>query len=306
VRLVQHKEEAWWFYRFLSNFYDKLVNPLFWTARMRDECLVLAKLNHPDLNVIDVGSGTGFNTEGIVKHIPASQVTCVDQSPHQLARAKRKEVIKYCTFLLGDAENIPAETDSFDRYTSTGSIEYWPNPQQGLMEAYRVIKPGGIALMVGPIEPKGPIAKFLANTWMLFPKEEEYFQWMKGAGFEDIQHVYTAPHWIPGREKYGIGISGRKPESGVSPGWQPIASVTESGEKKSMSFGRKVQLFFRVIIGSLAGFFFIPGALIGYLFAIGKQNHLPKEQREKLNAYQISVLVILGLLLLFVIYKIVS
>lgn len=272
---------------------------------MRDECLVLAKLNHPNLSVIDVGSGTGFNTEGIVNQIPASQVTCVDQSPHQLARAKKKAVLQHCTFLLGDAENIPAETDSFDRYTSTGSIEYWPHPQQGLMEAYRVIKPGGIALMVGPIEPKGPIAKFLANTWMLFPKEEEYFQWMKGAGFVDIQCVYTAPHWIPGREKYGIGISGRKPNPGVSPGWQPLSPPTGMETKPTMSFGRKILLFFRVIIGSLAGFFFIPGALIGYLFAIGKQNHIPKDQREKLNGYQISVLVIIGLLLVFIFYKIV-
>ena len=50
---------------------------------MRDESLVLAQLNDPGLNVIDVGSGTGFTTQGIVRHISATQVTCVDQSPHQ-------------------------------------------------------------------------------------------------------------------------------------------------------------------------------------------------------------------------------
>ena len=33
MRLIQHKREAYWFYRFLSRGYDRWVNPLFWTAR---------------------------------------------------------------------------------------------------------------------------------------------------------------------------------------------------------------------------------------------------------------------------------
>ena len=34
-RLIQHKAEAYWFFRFLSPLYDRWVNPLFWTAEMR-------------------------------------------------------------------------------------------------------------------------------------------------------------------------------------------------------------------------------------------------------------------------------
>lgn len=37
----------------------------------------------------------------------------------------------------GDAEDLPFPTDSFDRYVSAGSIEYWPEPQRGIKEAYR-------------------------------------------------------------------------------------------------------------------------------------------------------------------------
>ena len=37
----------------------------------------------------------------------------------------------------GDAEDLPFHTDSFDRYVSAGSIEYWPEPQRGIKEAYR-------------------------------------------------------------------------------------------------------------------------------------------------------------------------
>ena len=37
----------------------------------------------------------------------------------------------------GDAEDLPFPTDTFDRYVSAGSIEYWPEPQRGIREAYR-------------------------------------------------------------------------------------------------------------------------------------------------------------------------
>lgn len=57
-----------------------------------------------------------------------------------------------CT-LQGDAEDLPFKTDSFDRYVSAGSIEYWPEPQRGIKEAYRVIKEDGIACMIGPVYP---------------------------------------------------------------------------------------------------------------------------------------------------------
>jgi SAM-dependent methyltransferase len=150
LRTVQHKKEAYWFYRFLSIFYDNYVNPFFWTSQMRTESLHLAKLTRADLLTIDVGSGTGFTTQGIVQQIDAKKVTCIDQSPHQMAHAKKKEDLTDCTFNLGDAENLPYPTDHFDRYVSAGSVEYWPDPGRGIAEAFRVIKPGGTALLIGP------------------------------------------------------------------------------------------------------------------------------------------------------------
>lgn len=40
--------------------------------------------------VVDVGGGTGFCTQGIVQHVRPENVTLIDQSPHQLAKARRK------------------------------------------------------------------------------------------------------------------------------------------------------------------------------------------------------------------------
>ncbi|MEL6865382.1 MAG: methyltransferase domain-containing protein [Bacteroidota bacterium] len=294
MRLIQHKQEAYWFYRFLSIFYDDYVNPLFWTAQMRDQSLELAQFESHH-QVIDVGSGTGFTTSGIVQEVPASQVTCVDQSPHQMAKAKQKAVLQDCHFQLGDAENIPFPTDHFDRYVSAGSIEYWPDPQKGITEAYRVIKPDGIALLIGPLEPANGIARFLANTWMLFPKDREYRQWYERAGFVDIQVRYIKPQWHNSTAQYGIAIAGRKPNAGESP-----MTKGQNGEatKESIGILRFLQIFWRVLVGSIAGFVFIPIALIGYLFKPFRANKedIPAHYRERLNSHQIGALFVVGLL----------
>ena len=54
--------------------------------------------------------------------------------------------------------------------------EYWPEPQRGICEAYRVIKPGGVACMIGPVHPTYPLSRTMADLWMLFPTEEEYIK----------------------------------------------------------------------------------------------------------------------------------
>ena len=101
MRLIQHKKEAYWFYRFLSLVYDRWVNPLFWTPPMRTARWSSRELDAPDLELLDVGAGTGFTTEGIVERVAPAGVTMLDQSPHQLARAQRKPALARCAKLLG-------------------------------------------------------------------------------------------------------------------------------------------------------------------------------------------------------------
>lgn len=296
MRLMQHKREAYWFYRYLSIFYDKLVNPLFWTERMREKSLDVGYWDDPEeLTVIDVGSGTGFTTEGIVRRVPAGNVTCVDQSPHQMSRARTKSVLNDCNFHVGDAENIPFPDNSFDRYVSAGSIEYWPDPQRGIAEAFRVIKPGGWALMIGPIEPVNAFSKFVANTWMLFPPEEDYFAWFENAGFERIDHVYVAPHWQE-NERYGIALVGQKPKDGGTPlKYSPVSREQSlvATDQEGMTLGRGALLAGRVLIGSAAGFLFIPMALLASVTAPlrGVEGEI-----EPLNKHQKVALAAVGIL----------
>src|SRR3954464_671277 len=218
MRFIQHKAEAYWFYRVVSLGYDRWINPLFWTEAMRDEALALAQLDRSDLDVVDVGAGTGFTTTGIVRSVAPARVTMIDQSPHQLARARRKRALDAVPRRMGAGEALPLPTDAVDRYVSAGSIEYWPDPQRAIAEAYRVLRPRGVAGVVGPLRRPHPLARRLSDAWMLFPAGDEYTAWMRAAGFTDLRRVAIAPQWWrAGGGDRGGGVGGGKPAPGATP-----------------------------------------------------------------------------------------
>ncbi|CAI0448775.1 unnamed protein product [Linum tenue] len=126
-RFIQHKQEAFWFYRFLSIVYDHVINPGHWTEDMRDDALEPADLSDRRMIVVDVGGGTGFTTLGIAKHVDAKNITILDQSPHQLAKAKQKEPLKefYPTFWMSrffaDVWMLfPTEEEYIEWFTKAG------------------------------------------------------------------------------------------------------------------------------------------------------------------------------------------
>jgi MPBQ/MSBQ methyltransferase len=268
MRLMQHKREAYWFYRFLSLGYDRWVNPLFWTPPMRTRALASARLDSRELETLDAGAGTGFTTEGIVEHVDATRVTMLDQSPHQLARARRKPALTACAKLLGDAERLPFGADSFDRYVSAGSIEYWPEPQRGIAEAYRVLRAGGVGLVIGPVRPGNPLLRRLAPAWMLFPTEAEYREWFERAGFEDVRVSVVAPDWYRGPTPYAVAVAGTKPAPGPSP-----LALAEPAERVDAPLTPRARLRFaaRFALGSLAGLAFVPlGAALALRARLGR------------------------------------
>lgn len=101
------------------------------------------------------------------------------------------------------------------------SIEYWPDPQRGIKEAYRVLKLGGKACLIGPVHPTFWLSRFFADVWMLFPTEEEYIEWFQKAGFKDVQLKRIGPKWYRGVRRHGLimgcSVTGVKPASGDSP-----------------------------------------------------------------------------------------
>jgi demethylmenaquinone methyltransferase/2-methoxy-6-polyprenyl-1,4-benzoquinol methylase len=183
--LLENKARARLFYKYLSQVYDT-INPFIWNEEMRDDALEWLDLDEGD-RVLDVGCGTGFATEGLLRY--TDDVWGLDQSAHQLEKAfakfgKRGDV----KFHRGDAERLPFADDSFDAYWSSGSIEYWPDPVAALREARRVTKPGQPVLVVGPDYPNSTLFQKLADTIMLFYDEDEADRMFAEAGFEEFEH----------------------------------------------------------------------------------------------------------------------
>jgi len=183
--VLENKARARTFYKYLSKVYDR-VNPFVWNEEMRDEALAMLDIDAGD-RVLDVGCGTGFGTEGILQY--TDDVYGLDQSPHQLEQAFGKfgrngDV----AFHFGDAERLPFKDGSFDAVWSSGSIEYWPNPVEGLREIRRVLEPGEWTVVVGPDYPNSTVFQKVADAIMLFYDEDEADRMFAEAGFVDVEH----------------------------------------------------------------------------------------------------------------------
>ncbi|WP_336024482.1 methyltransferase domain-containing protein [Halobellus salinisoli] len=183
--VLEDKANARLFYKYLSKVYDR-INPFIWNEAMRDEALEWFDVRQGD-RVLDVGCGTGFATEGLLRY--TDDVHGLDQSRHQMEKAFEKFGSRdRVRFYRGDAERLPFADDSFDAVWSSGSIEYWPDPVAALTEFRRVVKPGHTVLVVGPDYPNNRIFQHLADAIMLFYDEEEAQRMFEEAGFVDIEH----------------------------------------------------------------------------------------------------------------------
>lgn len=134
--------------------YDHQVEVLFaGTANAMRRMLIPALKRHfqtttgEGLHFLEVGSGTGSLTRFIAMALPKAQITCVDLSPHYLARAKAKlKNFKRIGFLAGKAEDLNFKNNSFDAVFSCYLFHELPQEvrRQALAEKLRVLKPSGL------------------------------------------------------------------------------------------------------------------------------------------------------------------
>lgn len=98
----------------------------------------------PDLQILDVGCGTGFAVRQLSQALREGKVSGLDISQAMLAKAKTNTAnCDNVELLLGDAENLPYENEQFDRLMCANCFHYFPNLLRVTQEFYRVLKPGG-------------------------------------------------------------------------------------------------------------------------------------------------------------------
>lgn len=115
--------------------------------------------NRKELNVLDLGTGTG--ALALLLSDLGHTVTGIDLSKRMLKQAEEKarawglEV----TFKEGDAEEPPFEPESFDALVSRHVLWTLPNPENAVKNWARLLKPGGnLAIIDGNFSRKNRTA----------------------------------------------------------------------------------------------------------------------------------------------------
>ena len=99
--------------------------------------------------ILDVGSGAGQ----IIRHLlkaaqPDAEIVGFDLSHEMLRRARERLNSDRPFFVAADMMQMPFRDNSFDCVTCGYVLEHIPDPQPGLSEFARVLKPGGVALLL--------------------------------------------------------------------------------------------------------------------------------------------------------------
>jgi ubiquinone/menaquinone biosynthesis C-methylase UbiE len=102
----------------------------------------------PPQRVLDVGCGTGFLAFRLAElgHI----VTGIDLSPRMIGIAQRKaeEAAQQIGFQIGDAAALDVPDETCDLVVARHVIWNLPDPERGVAEWLRVLRPGGRLLLI--------------------------------------------------------------------------------------------------------------------------------------------------------------
>src|ERR1044072_3888941 len=145
--------------------------------------------------LLDIGTGTGRLLGVLAPKV--EQAIGVDQSREMLALARAnlaKAGIDNADIRQGDMYALPFDSDAFDVVTIHHVLHYADDPAAALAEAARVVRPGGIVLVVdfsrhGLVELK----REHAHVHLGFP-DNQVQGWLKSAGLNPL-----APIQLPGR-----------------------------------------------------------------------------------------------------------
>jgi ubiquinone/menaquinone biosynthesis C-methylase UbiE len=157
--------------------YSKLA-PLYCMFRVKDGLDTVLELMEiePGQRILDAGTGPGVYALHIAQNWPSCEVHGFDLCKPFLDTA-RERALKQNTgnahFAVGDAERVHYPDETFDRILFAGTLVLLPDKARAVSEAYRALKPGGIAVF-----------KELLHKWFLH-KEVFYVLWrlyVKAAG----------------------------------------------------------------------------------------------------------------------------
>ena len=136
----------------ISDNYDGLnrVISLGIDVKWRKKVVQTVKESKPD-TILDIATGTGDLAISLAETC-ASKIVGLDISSKMLQLGKEKVLKKHLEqrieMVIGDSESLSFNTESFDAVTVAFGVRNFENLEKGLAEIYRVLKPGGIFVVL--------------------------------------------------------------------------------------------------------------------------------------------------------------
>lgn len=139
-------------YDFLNHFMSLGID-IIW----RKKAIRSLKVSKPQ-RLLDVATGTGDFALEAIKILKPAKVIGVDISSGMLAVAREKIAKKGLSeqfeVALADSESLPFTDSTFDAVTVAFGVRNFENLEKGLADIYRVLRPGGKAVILEFSKPK--------------------------------------------------------------------------------------------------------------------------------------------------------
>jgi len=145
------------------------------------------------LRTLEIGVGLGADHQSFVEG--GADMHGVDLTPRAIEHTTRRLALfgLESKLTLGDAENLPFASESFDLVYSWGVLHHSPNTPKAFKEVLRVLKPGGTArIMV--------YSKWSLIGLMLWLR----YGLLRGRPFTSLREIYDKHLESPGTKAYTI------------------------------------------------------------------------------------------------------
>ncbi len=163
----------------------------------------LDRLQHK--HILDVATGTADMVLEINRQLDVDSIVGIDISSEMIrygnTKIKKAQLEDKVKLEVGDSENMPYQDNEFDASTVAFGVRNFGNLQKGLMEMYRVLKPGGKIVI---LEFSRPLYFPFKQIFNLYFKHILPFIGKKTSkDKEAYSYLYKSVQAFPDYEKFG-------------------------------------------------------------------------------------------------------
>lgn len=156
----------------------------FFSDRVREKAYAVVGVREGAV-AADIGAGTGFMTEGLLRR--GLQVIAVDPSQAMLAEIERKfAAAEGIECRLGEADRLPIPDETVDYVFANMVLHHVEKPPQAIKEMVRILKPGGRLVATDLDEHHFEFLQTEQHDRWLGFRREDVRRWFIEAGLTDV------------------------------------------------------------------------------------------------------------------------